>query len=253
MPQSSKKPSTVTLAVEPEYKLSPWYQSATPSQVGAALSRGATEMQREPSSSLHLQQEALLAREEQLQTHEAALQSVLHEVRTQSEASRAVLQSRIDELTARGEERAEAMARVTAERDALLGNEPDHAAPVGEHLALLTTHATEMFELYANHDALLRQLDASITAIRAKAMVWYRRVKRTELASTHNLALPWEHAYEHAIGRVWNNLTTAKARELERHLGRKAAELAIAQEETRQGDPDEKRQRTAGSDGPAAA
>ena len=77
-------------------------------------------------------------------------------------------------------------------------------------------------------------------------MTWYRHVKRSDIAFRFSLSLPWEHAYEHAIGRIWNNMTTAKARELDTNLGRKAAELAITQEKTQKPaeiEPNEKRQR----------
>lgn len=221
-----RRKHTVNLLVEPGFKLPEWFANATPRQVSDFLSK-AEETKDEPQPSPQ------------------DLHTLVEEVKANTEATRTTLQARIDELTQRSEEALESVARITAERDALLarGEETtDHQAPVQAHAESLTTHLTEMFELLANHDSILRQLDESIAAIRVKSMSWYRATKKSDLFSKLNLSLPWEHAYEHAIGRVWNNMTSAKAKELDKALGRKAAELAIAEEKCDGPDP-QKRQR----------
>ena len=253
MPPRSKK-LTVTLSIEQGYQLPTFYQKATPREIGEALSRGAVEIltsqdnQTRSSSFLEFQQKSLQEREDQLAKHEETIKKMIEEIRLQSESTRTTLQSRIDELNVNSEEAVEAIARITAERDALLGKgEEVDDTPLQEHMKSLTTHLTEMFELYANHDSLQRQLDASLTAIRVKTMTWYRHMKRSDIASKFRLTLPWEHAYEHAVGRIWNNMTAAKEKELDSNLGRKAAELAIAQEKTQTAadhETKEKRQRT---------
>ena len=42
--------------------------------------------------------------------------------------------------------------------------------------------------------------------------------------------LPFEAAYEHAIGRKWNNCTSAKVDMIERGISKEAAQLAIEKE-----------------------
>ena len=64
-------------------------------------------------------------------------------------------------------------------------------------------------------------------------MVWYRSSKQTNQSipwSKGEMQLPFEDAYEHGIGRSWNNMTAAKVKELESAMGKDAAKLAIERE-----------------------
>ena len=225
MSSTHKKTAVIRLSVPRDFELPAWFATATPNEIGDFLLKAA----KSNTENEH---------------HSSQFHALLQEIKANSEATRLTLQSRIDELTAREQEASDNLASITSERDHALLSKCDETAnaPFQEHAESITTHLTEMFEMYANHNSLLRQLDESITAIRVKAMAWYRNAKKTDLLSRFNLTLPWEHAYEHAIGRSWNNMTSAKAKELEKRLGRKAAEMVIFNEEV--GAREEKRHRT---------
>ena len=137
-----RKKGTVNLTVDPSYVLPSWFSSATPQQVGAALSFAASIIPTlgDPSSKLmQVQQDCLQAREEQLAKHEASLQAMVSDARTHSETARESMQARIDELYATKVEQDEVIASITAERDELLRDRRGEAArgllPGGEHHA----------------------------------------------------------------------------------------------------------------------
>ena len=64
-------------------------------------------------------------------------------------------------------------------------------------------------------------------------MAWYRSSKRTAQSlpwSDVDMQLPFEAAYEHCMGRKWNNCTEQKMKELQKGIGKDAAALAMAVE-----------------------
>ena len=101
------------------------------------------------------------------------------------------------------------------------------------HFLELSTHVKEMFEVYSEQQMHLSQLGTSLTQARAKTMAWYRSSKRTAKSlpwSDVDMQLPFEAAYEHCIGRKWNNCTEQKMKELQKGIGKDAAALAMAVE-----------------------
>ena len=92
-----------------------------------------------------------------------------------------------------------------------------------------------MFGLYAKHNQLLSDLNESMINITSKAMIYYRSVKHGNIGVMDvNMELPFEQSYIHAIGRSWNNMTNSKAKELETFLERRATDLAISKEPSRE-------------------
>ena len=91
-----------------------------------------------------------------------------------------------------------------------------------------------MFSLLAEQNEVIKQLSDNLTQLRAKEMVWYRSSKQTNKAipwSSVEMQLPFESAYEHAIGRTWNNMTASKLKDLlKAALGKEAASLSISKE-----------------------
>ena len=102
------------------------------------------------------------------------------------------------------------------------------------HFEALVAHVGEMFEAYQKQSAAIATLNLGLTDIRAKSMVWYRASKRLNASipwlDTSKMHLPFEGAFEHAIGRTWNNMTTSKVTQLEAALGKDATLLARAKE-----------------------
>ena len=66
------------------------------------------------------------------------------------------MQARIDELYATKVEQDEAIASITAERYELLNSKAPETNGLRTHFESLTTHLSEMFELYSSHDQLLK-------------------------------------------------------------------------------------------------
>ena len=79
---------------------------------------------------------------------------MIEESRQQAESTRTEMQNRINDLNKHSEEALESIARITAERDALLASAGGDDAPLQEHMESLTDHFTDMFMLYANHESL---------------------------------------------------------------------------------------------------
>ena len=78
-------------------------------------------------------------------------------------------------------------------------------------------------------------------------MIYYRLSKKTCSSipwSDTEMVLPFEAAYEHRIGRKWNNCTSAKVEIIERTIGKDAADIAIEKETTSEDGNGDKRQRT---------
>ena len=101
------------------------------------------------------------------------------------------------------------------------------------HFLDLSAHVREMFEVYSEQQMYLSQLGTSLTQARAKTMAWYRSSKRTAQSlpwSDVDMQLPFEAAYEHCMGRKWNNCTEQKMKELQKGIGKDAAALAMAVE-----------------------
>ena len=87
---------------------------------------------------------------------------------------------------------------------------------------------SEIFELYAEHNALIKKLDESVVKIRSKSMIFYRGFKRSAKPIPWLfpvMELPFEQAFEHALGRPWNNMTSSKLKSLEHSLGKEAASI----------------------------
>ena len=125
------------------------------------------------------------------------------------------------------------------------------------HFLELSAHVKEMFEVYSEQQMHLSQLGTSLTQARAKTMAWYRSSKRTAKSlhwSDVEMQLPFEAAYEHCMGRKWNNCTEQKMKELQKGIGKDAAALAMAVEPAastptveKSGSGSQKRQRVSSS------
>ena len=92
---------------------------------------------------------------------------------------------------------------------------------------------SEIFELYAEHNALIKKLDESVVKIRSKSMIFYRGFKRSAKPIPWLfpvMELPFEQAFEHALGRPWNNMTSSKLKSIEHSLGKEAASIALEKE-----------------------
>ena len=92
----------------------------------------------------------------------------------------------------------------------------------------------ETFELFTKQNDHIVGLNTSLVQLRSRAMIYYRLSKKTCGSipwSNTEMVLPFETAYEHAIGRKWNNCTSAKVDIIERGISKEAAQLAIEKEQ----------------------
>ena len=104
---------------------------------------------------------------------------------------------------------------------------------VQDHFLDLATHVKEMFQVFSEQRAHMAKLSASLTQATAKTMIWYRSAKRKSNSlvwSKAEMELPFESAYEHAIGRKWNDCTAAKADLLQESMGKEAVKEALKME-----------------------
>jgi hypothetical protein len=252
MSDTAKKvhPPSVRLYVTDDYKLPQWFKTANPSEVSGALSIIAGLMpvlKGEVPPGLRVQQQIAEAVTKSQQAHEGALQSLMTEMKQSLSETRSMMQSRIDEVTkARDdavtkynslkEDTEEDMRRMEVEIEKSKPQEwvsSEDQEKVRTHFKGLTDHTSDMFSLLAQQNTAIKDLSDNLIRLRAKEMVWYRSSKQTNQSipwSNGEMQLAFEGAYEHAIGRPWNNMTAAKLKELESAMGKDAAKLAIEQE-----------------------
>ena len=130
----------------------------------------------------------------------------------------------------------------------LHGMTDEEKVTINDHFQALTGYMKETFELYTQQSDHIAGLNLNLVQLRAQAMIWYRLSKKTYATipwSNTEIILPFEAAYEHAIGRKWNNCTAAKVDLIERGMSKDAAQLAIEREATPSADGScDKRQRT---------
>lgn len=259
MTDVSKKVNTpsVRLYVTDEYKLPQWWKTASTADVCVALSIAATLMpvlKGEVPPGLRVQQqiaEAVTRKQRDLQqSHEKTLQSLVADMKANLTDTKSVMQSRIDELVkardaavrecetvrARAEEE---MTKIEAELQSSKKTSSGECVAsedqekVRTHFRDVSVHTTDMFSLLSQQGEAIKQLSNSLTQLRAREMAWYRCSKRTSKSipwASADMQLPFEGAYEHAIGRSWNNMTASKLKELEHAMGKEAARIAIEEE-----------------------
>jgi YesN/AraC family two-component response regulator len=252
MSDISKKPQqqSVRMYVRDDFKLPQWFKSASPDEVSNALSITAGLMpvlRGEVPPGLRVQQQISEAVAKSQLAHESALQSLMTEMKQHLSDTRSMMQTRINELTeaknkalsqynSLKEETEAEMSRLKAEVESCKEKEfvsTEDQSTVQAHFKGLVGHAADVFSLLADQNEVIKQLSDNLTQIRAKEMVWYRSAKQTNKAipwSSVEMQLPFESAYEHAIGRTWNNMTASKLKDLEAALGKEAASLSISKE-----------------------
>ena len=87
--------------------------------------------------------------------------------------------------------------------------------------------------MFDEHAALMSRLEESSVALRATIFTFYRRCKTLNLKTPWlnvAMSLPFEAAFEHALCRPWNNVTKGKADEIQKGLGKAAAEIVMEHE-----------------------
>ena len=260
MSDASKKAPSVRLYVTEEYKLPQWFKSANPADVCNALSIAAALMpvfRGEVPPGLRVQQqiaEAVTRKQQELQqAHEKTLQSLVADMRENLLQTKSVMQSRIDELVQARDaairecqtvrtQAEEEMSKMEAEIQSSRKKASECVASedqekVRGHFKNLAGHTIDIFSLLSQQGEAVRRMSNNLTQLRASEMVWYRASKRTSKSvpwATAEMQLPFESAYEHAIGRSWNNMTTNKLKELEHSMGKEAARMAIDQESAKE-------------------
>ena len=236
------------LYVSESFRAPAWFKTASAAETERALAIAAALMpllngevppglrvqQQISDAASKARQDAHQKYEEQLKGHESALQRLTREMTTHLESLTARLREAEEARDAALEEARRVNQQVTAESAADATVSDPEKAHIGTHFGALAAHAGEMFELYAAQSAALATLTSGLTDIRAKSMVWYRASKRLSTSipwlDTAKMQLPFEGAFEHAIGRTWNNMTTSKANQLEAALGREAVLIAKTKE-----------------------
>ena len=247
---------TITLEVLEDFTLPPFYSNAAPSEICRALTLAATILdgsvlpmfstQMEVSVAVaKVREETLAAREAQLASHESAVERLAVEQRATLEAQRRAMQEEIDRLTERCEEHERHVTKLIRENDAIeerlsafeegptiLVSDANHDA-VRSHFGSFGKYSAELLLALAHHHDLIEKCNQSAVKLRAKVFSFYRCSKRVNMDTPWlnlDMKLPFEDAFQHAIGRPWNNLTTSKAELLERGLGKSATQLCLKEE-----------------------
>ena len=229
----------IKLTVEGEYVLPTWYQTASPMAVGDALTSAAGGMAMSVAVA-EVRADALREREAQLRAHEAQIQRLMDQTSKALEEQR----RRIDQLTKEQEtsqrrvhklvhDNDDLQERLDAVQDGTSTELSDEHERVKDHFQQLGIHSEELLKALAQHHALIHELNQSAIALRAKVFRFYRKSKGVNQDVPWlqaSMLLPFEQAFQHAIGRDWNNVTHAKARLIEEGLGKAAAQLCMKEE-----------------------
>jgi chromosome segregation ATPase len=240
--------NTVTLLTEEGYHLPTWFSSASPQEIGRALTFAAAvfdgtvpptlSTQLEVSTAIaKVKEESMQRRESQLVAHEQAMQSIIAEHKMALDIQQNAMQKEIDRLTILCEQeqgRAKGLIQENDElqekfdelesRTVIAKSSSEHLEPVRTHFEGLTTHTQELLTALHDHHVLVEKLDISAAKLRAKVFAYYRHTKRLNMDTPFlqvPMQLSFEDAFEFAKMRPWNNVTHAKQRELEIALGKK--------------------------------
>ena len=89
------------------------------------------------------------------------------------------------------------------------------------------SHSGEVLGLLAEHHKLISQLNTNTVVLRSKIYSFYRTAKSLNISTpwlNGQVSLPFDDAVDFAVGRVYNNVTHNKAKEIESNLGKAAFE-----------------------------
>ena len=247
---------TITLEVLEDFSLPPFYSNAAPSDTCRALTLAAIILdgsvppifstQMEVAAAVaEVREETLAAREQQLRSHEAAIEKIAAEHRLAFASQQAQLQTELDHLAEQRDEAEAKVKELIRDNDAIeerlsafeegptiLESDANHDA-VRSHFESFGRHSADLLSALARHHDLIEKCNQSAVQLRAKVFTFYRCSKRVNMNTPWlniPMKLPFEDAYEHAIGRPWNNLTTSKAELLERELGKSATQLCLKED-----------------------
>ena len=234
------------LITDEGYHLPTWYSSASPEDIGRALSFAAAVFggtvpptfatQLEVSTAIaKVKEESMQRREAQLVAHEQVMQGIIADHKTALDIQQNATQKEIDRLTNLHEQEKERANGLIRENDELqekfdelesraAKSSSEDLEPVRIHFEGLTTHTQELLTALHDHHVLVEKLDISAAKLRAKVFAYYRHTKQLNMDTPFlqvPMQLPFEDAFEFAKARPWNNVTHAKQRELELALGKK--------------------------------
>jgi chromosome segregation ATPase len=243
--------STVTLNIEEAYLLPTFYEHAPSSEVGRALTLGATLLEGGVPPTLNTQveiatavnqikQECLKRQEDQLRTHEATLATIASSHASQLETQRSTMQAELERMKGEHAQNNEKIndlinqcdgldSKVTQyeEKGAVLSSDFNQEAIKG-HFEALANHTGELLSAMAEHARLVKRLDKSATKLRAKMYLYYRDAKALNVATPWlgaTMELPFDAAFSHALSRKWNDVTKSKADDILDGLGKDAFDL----------------------------
>lgn len=238
--------NSVTLTVQDGYALPTWYSSASPSEIGRALTIGSaildgnlpSPFQTEVASAVAaVREESVRAREKQLAAHHAHTEKLLDQHRSMLEAQRRLMQEEIDRLNVKagnGQERIRELVGECDEMQVKLSEMEENGCvlasdcnydTVRSHFEELAKHTCDVMAALASHHSLIEKVNQSAIQLRASIFIFYRRAKQVNAETpwlNAVMQLPFEEAFEHGIRRPWNNITATKAKMLEDGLGKEA-------------------------------
>eukprot|EP00966_Prymnesium_polylepis_P017420 401698-Prymnesium_polylepis.1 len=243
--------STVTLNIEEGYLLPKFYDHSPASDIGRALTLGATLLEGGVPPSLNTQvdiatavnqikQECLDKQEVQLRTHESILATIAVSHASELETQRSAMQAEIErmkDMHAQDQEKIKDLinqcddldSKLTEYEDkgAILSSECNQEAIKG-HFEGLANHTGEVLSAMAEHARLIKKLDKSATKLRSKVYLYYRDAKALNVDTPWlgaRMELPFDDAFSHALSRKWNDVTKTKADDVIDALGKDAFDL----------------------------
>ena len=273
----------VKITVQEDFVLPNYYVTASPAEAERALLEGAALQVGNPAlirskieaAIQQAKQEHLMEREAHVSASEDRLASILEEyrlqlqdLRTQMQDQKAHMEAKLSEkdaamegaqnASARQMTEMEAQARELKERISVLVKQNDELeeslaeAPVEtheksdlvrQHFMNHGKHSNELCKLYQKHHELIKQLDRSMTEIRAKEYVFYKeskRINQSEGLHAHmNLSfeLSADYVRDKMVmeGKAWNDIKHSAREDIERDYHKESFMMIVKQDK---GKPD---------------
>ena len=252
--------SIIHLTVENTYQLPTFYDTATPKQVGIALELGAKEMTSESMESRiasavkeaveETKRECMSLREAQQVKNEERFASLLQRQTSVEEEYKAALgKVKQQHAEEKGEldKKIAALVRECDEYDETVRqlteniNSQEGESTLTQFFTSTASYSSELSQLYAKHQSLIKELNVSMATIRAKEYLFYKSAKEcndTLPNSQDHMTVPHESSVDFCLskmlsGKSWNDIRHSARDEVEAGIGKDAFLLLLAQEKSK--------------------
>ena len=207
------------------------------SRIAAAVKEAVEETKRECMSLREAQQVKNEERFATLLEKQASLEeeykAALEKIRQEHVKEKAHLEQKITQLIHECDEYDEKLT------DKMNAQEGESTLP--QFFTSTASYSSELSQLYAKHQSLIKELNVSMATIRAKEYLFYKSAKEcndTLPNSQVNMTVPHESSVDFCLskmlsGKSWNDIRHSARDEVEAGIGKDAFLLLLAQEKNK--------------------